>query len=291
MASQVFSKEPLAFDSLKAFNLSVKIDADKVVGNNFTMKKLDFDLSLIDGRLRISPAKLRYAGGDISFESTINADASTPEITIKANAEDLDVDAFLAYAHKPLILGGQLNLTVDLQGAGNSYHDLASSLGGEFGVAIENGRIKRDIEMITADAFDVITSLPKIKDYQDLNCLVFRFTFEQGVGKSNIIFYDTPNVRTSGGGSVNLAAETVDVVLQPKPKKGLPEFSSAIYISGPLAKPSIRKMPFKEAARLAGEIFMPYVFLPARAVGYLWYLLKEDKEEKSPCLIEEAGIE
>jgi hypothetical protein len=178
-----------------------------------------------------------------------------------------------------------------LRGAGNSFHEIASSLEGELGVAIENGRIKRDIEMITADAFDVITDLPKIEDYQELNCLVLKFTFADGVGKSKMIFYDTPNVRTRGSGSVDLVSETLDIVLQPQPKKGIPELSSAIYIHGSLVNPSITKIPFKEAARLAGEILLPYVFLPARALGYLWYLLMDDKDEKSPCLIEEPNVE
>jgi len=69
--------------------------------------------------------------------------------------------------------------------------------------------------------------------------------------------------------------------------------NSAIRIQGSLKKPSIRKMPFKEAARLYGEIFAPYIFLPARGLGYLWYLMKKDTGEPSPCLefgaMEEQG--
>ena len=45
-----------------------------------------------------------------------------------------------------------------------------------------------------------------------------------------------------------------------------------------------RKLPFREAAKLYGEIFMPMVFLPARGLGYLWYLIKKDQQEESPCL-------
>lgn len=287
----LFSKEPFSFDVFKSLDFSLNIDVDQLIGKDFEMDTLDVDVILSDGRLRIGPAKLGYAGGDVSFEATLKADESKPEVTIKANAEDLDVDAFLAYAHKPLILGGQLNLIVDLHSVGNSPQEMASSLKGELGMALENGRIKRDIEMLTADAIDVITDLPKLKDYQDLNCLILKFVFKEGVGKSKIIFYDTPNVKTRGIGSINLGSETLDIVLQPNPKKGIPELSSAIYINGPIANPSIRIIPFKEAARLAGEILMPYVFLPARALGYLWYLLKDDEDEQSPCLIENHHVE
>jgi len=281
---RLFSEEPLPFDVLKSFNLSLSLDADKLIGKNFVIKNLDFDLLLNDGLLHIGPARLRYAEGDVLFESTVDASGEKPDITLKARAEDIDMDELLANMHRPLIIGGNLNLAVDLQGVGSSLHEIKSSLKGEIGYAIENGKIKRDVEMLTGDAIDLVTALPKIRGYQDLNCLTMRFIFDQGIGQSEILFLDTPNVRTRGGATVDLASETLDMVLQPKPKKGLPGMSSAIRIQGPLANPSIMKMPFKEAARLYGEIFMPYVFLPARGLGYLWYLMKNDKDEESPCL-------
>jgi len=120
--------------------------------------------------------------------------------------------------------------------------------------------------------------------YQDLNCLTIRFLFEDGIGKSEVMFLDTPNVRTRGLGTIDLNSETLEIVLQPKPKKGLPGLNSTIHINGPISNPSIRTMPFKEAARLYGEIFAPYIFLPVRGLGYLWYLMKGDKDEESPCL-------
>jgi hypothetical protein len=97
--------------------------------------------------------------------------------------------------------------------------------------------------------------------------------------------------RSIGKGTVDLRDEKIDLVIQPKPKKGQLGGSSAVTIQGPLNRPSASKMPFKEAARLYGEIFMPYVFLPARAAGYVWSLMKNDTDEASPCLSQETQPE
>jgi len=280
---RLFSQDPLPFDVLKDLNLSLSIDAEKLIGKGFVINNLDFDLVLKDGLLRISPARLSYAEGEVSFESTLDTTGETPEAILKATAEDVDMDALLAHMHRPIMLGGNLNLAVDLRCVGSSLHEMMSSLNGEIGYAVENGKIKRDVEMLTSDAVDVLTALPQIRDYQDLNCMTMRFLFEDGIGKSEILFLDTPNVRTRGVGTLDLGSETMDFILQPKPKKGLPGLSSAIRINGPLNDPKIMTLKFKEAARLTGEILAPYVFLPARAMGYLWYLMKKDKEE-SPCL-------
>ena len=281
----LFDETPLPLDMLKAVDLSISLDAEKVMGKNFVLQNLDLDLLLQDARLHISSAKLKHAEGYVTIDFMIDSAGSKPQISLKATAEDVDMDAVLAHVHRPLVVGGELNLVVDLHSAGRSAREIASALTGEFGFAIENGRIKRGLELLGADAISLLSTLPTVKKYQDLNCLAIRLIFEDGIGNSQIIFIDTPNVRARGMGSVNLISETMDLVIQPKPKKGLPGLSSAMRIQGPLADPQVRKLPFREAARLSGEIFMPYVFLPARGLGYLWYLMKNDKDEQSPCLL------
>ena len=81
-----------------------------------------------------------------------------------------------------------------------------------------------------------------------------------------------------------MGSETFDLVIQPQ-KKDVPMVkSSSMRIYGPISNPKVKKVPFMEAARLIGEILMPYYFLPARALGYIWSLLQEDPHGLSPCL-------
>jgi hypothetical protein len=44
-------------------------------------------------------------------------------------------------------------------------------------------------------------------------------------------------------------------------------------------------MPLSEAVMLYGDIFMPYVTIPARALGYLWSLIRNDNPP-TPCVFE-----
>ena len=114
--------------------------------------------------------------------------------------------------------------------------------------------------------------------------MVARLLFENGIGTIQVLYLDTPAVRTQGAGSVNLADEIIDFVINPKAKRRLFKRSSPVRIQGQLGDPSIRKVPATEAAALAGQIFAPFVALPARALGYLWSLMRDDKDEKSPCI-------
>lgn len=281
--TECLPKGPLDIDMFKGFNMSLSIYAEKLIGKNVQLDNLKIDMSLDDGLLVVRPSGMRHEEGEISLEAVLDTRKEKPDIMVKASAEDVDLDALLHYMDRPVVLGGFLNLVTDIRGSGNSLYEMAASLNGNIGFSVENGKIKRDIELLSADAFDTLTSLPKMDKYRDLNCLTLRFIFEDGLGKSQIMFLDTPNVRSRGLGTIDFKSDTLDFVIQPKPKKGLSGLNSAIRIQGPICDPKIRALPFKEAARLYGEILAPYVFLPARGLGYLWYLLKGDKEE-TPCL-------
>jgi uncharacterized protein involved in outer membrane biogenesis len=280
----LFDEKPLGLEALQDFDFSLSINAGEISGKNVALKDFDLDVLLENGRLRIGPSIINYSQGSISVEAGLDVAGTEPKFLVKIAAEDLDIDDLLSYLHEPLILVGNLNLVVDLHSAGASIKQIASGLTGEFGVVLENGRIQRVIEFLAADALDFLFTAPVKKAYTDLNCMAGRLIFEEGVGNIEILYLDTPRMRVRGAGSVNLAAETVDVVINPSAKRRLIGRSSPVRIQGQLGNPSIKKVPVAEAAVLAGQIMVPFVALPARALGYLWSLIRNDRDEKSPCI-------
>ena len=227
---------------------------------------------------------LRYRRGHISFEAILDTTGEEPRITVKLTAEDMAAKDILLYLHEHPALEGQVNIVLDMHSRGQSSRELAANLSGEFGVAVENGRIKRGVEMIASDALDLLFTGPTKDTYTNLNCMIGRLEFEKGVGTIQILYLDTPGVRVRGFGSINLASETVDIVIEPISKRRLFRYSSPVRIKGQLGDPSVSKIPASEAAILAGQLAVPIIALPARALGILWSVISEDKDENSPCL-------
>jgi hypothetical protein len=281
---KIFSDEPYPFPELMDLDLSFRLDTEEIIGRGFILNDFDIDVVLKEGLLLIGPARITYADGFVSMDSTLDMRGPKPEMKLNLKAEDIDTANLFSYAHSPIILGGHLNLAMNLQSTGNSPREIASALNGDMGIAIENGEIKRITDLMGADAIDLVTDARKLGTYQQLNCLAVHFNFIDGIGNSQVIYVDTPSVRSQGKGTVNLQEETMELVIQPKPKRGQLGGSSPVTIKGPLNNPSARKLPLKEAARLSGEILMPFVFLPARALGYVGSLMIDDKDEQSPCL-------
>jgi hypothetical protein len=268
---KIFSDELYPFPSIKNMDVLFSLDTDEVIGRDFVLKDLDINVSLNNGLLLIGPAKLNYADGFVAFETALDTRGDNPEMTVKVTAEDIEVADLFAYVHSPLLLSGHLNLSANLQSTGRSPREIASTLKGKFGIAVENGQIKKLADLLGADAIDFVTTARKVGKYQKLNCFALHFNFDEGIGESQVIYVDTPSVRSIGKGTVDLRDEKIDLVIQPKPKKGQLGGSSAVTIQG--------------------EIFMPYVFLPARAAGYVWSLMKNDTDEASPCLSQETQPE
>jgi hypothetical protein len=91
----------------------------------------------------------------LSLESVIDTAGADPTASIKISAEDMDIDDVLAYLYEPLILEGKPNLAVDLQSRGRSSKQIASNLSGQFGFALENGKIRRGVEITASAALDL----------------------------------------------------------------------------------------------------------------------------------------
>ncbi len=282
---QVFSDTPLPFEKLRDLNFSFHLDVDELEGKNVSFRDCHIALTLEDGRLHISPLTLTYAKGSTSGDATVDVTTDKPEVIVKVTAEDIDIGALLAHVHNPLIAKGDLTFVLDVNARGNSPYQLTSTLNGELAMAIENGRSLRALDYLAPDATDLVNTIRSTKDYVDLNCFLMRFLFKDGVGTSQVLWSDSAYTTIRGAGTIDLKKEEVDIVLNPKQKKKKFGLSSPARIRGPLRNPSIRKIPAKEAANLAAEILMPYVFLPARGAGYLYYLIKKDKG--APCVFEE----
>ncbi|MBL0712187.1 MAG: AsmA family protein, partial [Desulfosarcina sp.] len=282
---RLFDEEPLPLAILQDFDLSLKILADQIISREIAFKQIGLDLTVKDGRLQIGPITAKYLNGDATIDATIDTNETPPVMALNMAVEDADIEEVLTSVDRPLILGGQLTLFADLHSSGRSAHEIAAHLQGETGFVIEHGRIKREIELMASDALDFLFTGPASQTYTALNCTAFRMRFKEGTGTIQVFFVETPGMRAEAYGHVDLADETIALVVNPTSKRRLIRRSSPVRIKGSLQDPSIVKVPVEEAAILAGQIFVPYVALPARALGYLWSLIKRDKDEENTCFL------
>jgi uncharacterized protein involved in outer membrane biogenesis len=283
-STPLFGDSPLNFEALKGYDVDFTLDAAELAGRNVGIRDLNLDIKLENGRLHMHPASLVYRAGFTEFDFTVDASGAVPEFELKITGEDIDIEEVLANAHEPLVLGGDLNVFVHLRSSGRSYREIATNLVGEVSLALEDGQIRRVINFLSADAFNLLLTVADRRQATDLNCLVGKIQFQEGVGGIDFFVMDTPRIKATAAGSVDLAAETVDVGIYPRVKRRLIRGEqSAVRIYGPLNQPSVSAWPLSEVAQLFGQVLISPVTLAERTLGSLWYVISKDAEA-SPCL-------
>ena len=281
---RLIDEQPLPLEALDSFDLTLKILADQIISRETVFKKVNLDLTVKDGRLQVGPATIDYLNGASTVDAVIDTQESPPVVALNVTIEDADIEEVLTSVDRPLVLGGKLTLFADLHSRGRSAREIAANLQGETGFVIEQGRIQRKIELMASDALDFLFTAPASSLYTDLNCTAFRMSFKNGTGTIQAFFVETPGMRAEAIGYINLADESIAVIINPTSKRRMIQISSPVRILGPLQDPSIIKVPAEEAAILVSQVLVPYVALPARALGYLWSLVSKDPTEGT-CFI------
>jgi uncharacterized protein involved in outer membrane biogenesis len=241
-ASRLFPDDPLPFRLLSAIDADGTWQIDRLADNGLTAERVALSLTLKDGRLVFTPRVGAIAGGELGGTLTVDAAVRTPAVALQFSADKVGLGEALRALHVTgAVHGARTNLRLNLKGTGNSVRAIMGRLNGETAVAIDKGTI--DGAYADVLAVDVLRQLAPWTDEKntEMQCLVSRFAITDGMARSAVLLFDTTHMTVGGQGSINLANESLDFTLSPKPKEAS-FFSLAmpLDVGGTLAHPSVQ---------------------------------------------------
>lgn len=287
-------------DTARPLSPLTKLDADVdfvidrlALPNAFEATALRGRVVINGGKLDVDPIGLDFGGGKITGRIQANASTDRARVVIDGRGIELARAAPGLQVGKYLS-GGAMTIAVDLQGPASSG---AAFLGGASGrIATETGPMR--LRGIALDAggsamtriFDAVNPFRRVDPSTDIQCAVVRLSVREGVAHADrTIAAETSRLTASASGTIDLARQTLDLVVRPRARKisGVPavELADVIRVTGPIAKPSFRLDTLgaaKAAATVGGAL----------ATGG-WSLLASPllnaTEDKSPCATARAG--
>ena len=292
----IFDREPFDFGGLQHFNLDLEILIDHITGVDFTIEKLEGQVKLTDGALRLSPMHVTLEGGTTKIEFEL-VTRNTPSVMLKVTADDLMLGKLIARAQEQVPIEGKAHLKVDITSSGHSAHELASDLSGKLSFSLEKARVpKKYIEFLTADLFGFLFRSVTFEDsYATLNCVLTGIEVDRGVAKTRLLFGDGPRLAVEGTATVDLGQETIDMVLLPKEKKRIGLDYSRITVTGSLADPDVEATGTgaATAATVGGVMLIPEIIIPVFLVEQVWKFFSSDDDTGCSNYIEEhqAAVE
>ncbi len=285
----VFGKAEIPFEALKNFDLDLDVLLEDLEGVHLDIDKVEVELDIVDGVLQVDPLSFNFVGGRIDLTLLADASGKSPELHLTLAANDVDLGDLLSQSGVDVPLDGELYLVVDLKASGDSPRALASSLEGDFDLAIERGRVLTSLlRLTTSNPVSFLFTEAARKGYSNINCLILRFDVQEGLAQSQTVLLDTPNILVLGEGSIDFGKEFMDLNFSPQAKRrSLIAMSTPFGIRGPLANPSVEVNTAGATVRSAGKVLLS----PINVLGSLLpFVSDRGKDGDNPCLRLESGL-
>jgi uncharacterized protein involved in outer membrane biogenesis len=230
------------FDRLRSMDASVELRADSVKTQKVPITGVDLKLVLDNGVLTLDPADLTLPQGKLGGAIRINARDNNADTSIDLRLNDVKLAQFKSARMSESPLEGDLLSRIQLEGTGNSVHDVLASSHGQIVVVIPHGEMRQAFAELTginaARALGLLLTGSKKED--GIRCGIAAFGVDSGKATAQPLVFDTDTVDVTGSGGFDFNTEDVDLQLKGKSKKFDPlHVHAPIDIHGTLAKPSI----------------------------------------------------
>ena len=280
--SGVLPDMPFSPERWESVDADVKITAGTVKRpDQLPIDKFGTRILLRDRVLTLDPLGLGIAGGRLI--GTVRLDGSKEPMRgdVKMRVQKLQLAKLFPTVKQAQSSIGDLNGLVELAGTGDSVGKLLGTANGKIGVYMDEGKISRFLmELVALDLWDVARVKLRGDEEIQIRCAIADFGVKGGIAQTNALVFDTTVTNVSGGGTINLKTEAMDLQLKPRPKDaGVGSLRTPLHIKGTFGKPDIGPDMGKLTARGAGAIALG-ILNPLLAV---LPLMEEGKGKDSPC--------
>jgi len=236
---------------LRLFDADIRLEANQLGYGAVKAGPATASLSVADGVAKLSLPQAGFYGGSLSANVTADGSGAVPAIALAAGMEGVQALPLLTDAAGFQNLEGTLKANMELAGAGADSQAFARSLRGPVALVFNDGAIRgidvaglvRNVQSLLVTGYSADSEART--EFTELSAAM---DIEEGVGTVRDIRLLGPFVRMSGTGSIDLAAQTIDMRLDPRVVGSLDgqggDFDVSglgmpIIVNGPLARPSI----------------------------------------------------
>lgn len=280
-SGKVFSREPLPIPPLSWLQGEIRYHAQEITGLPLPLSDLSTTIKLQQGLLTMQPIQAILADAPADGLLRLQRKSDVPHLEFELSGKQLDLGKLFHSLMGIDALSGKGDLSLRLQGNGNSVAEIMAGLDGHSRLLAGTGRIRSGaLETVTGGLRNIVgTLLSSGSDSAVMNCMASDFEIRHGIATSRAFLVDSEYSTLFGKGDINLASERIAFLLNPKPKSVTLNVAVPVKVEGTLAHPdfTLEKMG---AARKAIGVIGLFAFPPAALIG----LGELGTGEENPCL-------
>jgi uncharacterized protein involved in outer membrane biogenesis len=285
-----FSDASIPFDLLPDVSGQMDFHLQELSLVHFAPLKQVTALILIQkDQVQLQHAQFQLGSGSADLQGSITQlHSAAPVISLKGEAKGYTLGQILKAAdEKSKVIGGDMHLAFNLQGAGKSLHQIMANLNGQS--QLEIGQATLPSNLINQGGDFMITLLNTINPMRQnsnvmgLECAVAYLPVKNGlVNIADTVGVQTDRLDVTLAGSVNLKDEVIHLDIYPREKSGLTtglDLANLVQLQGTLQNP---KMGINKAGVVNSAVSIGLGFLTG-GVSILAENAKSLVTKSDPC--------
>jgi uncharacterized protein involved in outer membrane biogenesis len=243
----------------------IQISAGVVALPNLTLEGVRAKLVADGNNIVVDQIQANVAGGQLSGKISKSGVGAEMQLAsaLRGNRIHLAQLPALAAIHDEV--QGTLNVQVDIQAKGASEADWRASASGTVRAMLDDGRARAaGVELLIGGVHKLFDTFSAgSADWVELNCAAVDFELASGIATSRLLVIDSKHASVVGGGTIDIAAQTLSLEVTPRPKSATLNLSVPVRISGPIDAPTFALDEAAAARRAGGLLASALVFPPA----------------------------
>lgn len=212
---------PLRLDVPNSVDVVIRIRSNQLLLGRTKIQDVSATVVLEEGTARVKPFRFQFLGGIVGGGIRLKPLGKGVALASAFRVEGLDIGAAAEKLQLKHPLTGKAHVEADLGTHGRSLAELIERLEGNITLSVRDGTVARDyLESIDKDlaaraAFSLLDILNRGTSSVQVDCFAGRFQVRDGIARSTVLAFDTPNMRVVGEGTANLGSGALAFSLQP----------------------------------------------------------------------------
>jgi uncharacterized protein involved in outer membrane biogenesis len=247
----------------------VDFHAQAVEAGRVALRTVSAKVTVDRGRIAVTPLSAALQEGKITGELKFDATSDVPAVDADFKVANLKLGHLAGNAGEASSppIDGPLQARLSLKGHGNSIHELASNADGKVTAVLPHGTLRSSLAELAGFDLRGLGLLAAASHADtDIRCAVASFDLQDGKLRARTLVVDTEPVLITGGGTIDLDSETLDLQFQGRPKQPRLRVRAPLLVRGTLRHPSFSVDAKKPAAQTGAAIALGVLLTPVAAM-------------------------
>ena len=256
-SNRLFSDNPIPFERLRTLDADMHLAVDLLRAGGVDTRALILHANLQNGKLTVDRFVADLPGGHLSGTFAVDAALASPRVHLVLHAPGLALASILAAARQPPFASGNLEIDANLSGIGETPHAIAGSLNGMLSLALAGGTIdNRILGSVLGKVIDSVNALDLVGKggASEVRCFALRMETSHGTGTIQPLTLSSSLLTITGGGTVELGSETLDMIVRPQVRMGGTSLLVPMKLTGPIRSPAVAVDRLGAAESNAGTV-------------------------------------